>query len=509
MRVNPAVRLSLGLVALAAAIIMFADLVLGFLPDDTAQLRRVRNRSAENLALLVASLATSGQDLGRFLRTAIAHDPDLLSIGLRLDDGTLLQQAGEHAQHWRAPTPGEQDPDNLQIPLTRQTTHWADLELSYRSSVQSISHEWTHRPSIQMSIVVLSLGFVAYYLYLRRVLQQLDPGSVVPERVRMAFNALTEGVLILDAHSRIVLTNDSFGKLRPGDDTRLTGRRPSEIDWLCSSLADVKTYPWTQAMNERSQVIGVGVEIPQLGGAPTRKAIMNCAPIFDGTSSVRGCLITYDDVTALDHANSELMNVLGELQQSRQKIELQNEELTRLATRDSMTGCFNRRAFFEKVEPLFAQARAAGQPLSCIMGDIDHFKQFNDKYGHTVGDKVIQAVAKYFLTGLREVDLLCRYGGEEFCIVLPGATLAQATEVAERMRVAVQDQAGASIRSTSGLRITSSFGVATITDGAADIAGLIDQADESLYVSKQNGRNRVSQWKRPATPQVIPLKAKP
>lgn len=129
----------------------------------------------------------------------------------------------------------------------------------------------------------------------------------MPERVQMAFNALTEGVLILDARSRIVLTNDSFTKLRPGDDTRLTGRRPAEIEWLCASLADTQTYPWTQAMNERTQVIGIGVEIPQLGGVPARKAIMNCAPILDGGSSVRGCLITYDDVTALDHANSELL----------------------------------------------------------------------------------------------------------------------------------------------------------------------------------------------------------
>lgn len=201
------------------------------------------------------------------------------------------------------------------------------------------------------------------------------------------------------------------------------------------------------------------------------------------------------------------MNVLGELHQSRQQIERQNEELTRLATRDPLTGCYNRRAFFDQAEPLFAQAKAKQQPLACIMGDIDHFKQFNDKYGHTVGDKVIQAVAKSFVGGLREVDVLCRYGGEEFCIFLPGATSHQAAVVAERLRNAVESHAGPSIRTTSGLKVTSSFGVATLTDGASDSAGLIDQADEALYVSIQNGRNRVSQWKRPVAPQVIPLRS--
>jgi diguanylate cyclase (GGDEF)-like protein len=356
-------------------------------------------------------------------------------------------------------------------------------------------------------MVVLTLGFIAYYLYLRRVLRQLDPGSVVPERVRMAFNALTEGVMILDAHNRIVLTNDSFAKLRPGDDTPLIGRRPAEIDWLCSSLDVTKTLPWTQAMNERAQIVGVGVEIPQLGGMPARKAMMNCAPIFDGETSVRGCLITYDDVTALDHANGELMNVLGELHRSRDLIERQNEELTRLATRDPLTGCYNRRAFFEKAEPLFVAAVKGTQPLSCIMGDIDHFKQFNDQYGHAVGDKVIQAVAKCFILGLREVDVLCRYGGEEYCILLPDTSLARAAQVAERLRLSIQNQAGSTIRSTSGLKITSSFGVASFGDGMTDIATLIDQADQALYLSKQNGRNQVTSWKQSVAPNVVPLKA--
>jgi diguanylate cyclase (GGDEF)-like protein len=344
-----------------------------------------------------------------------------------------------------------------------------------------------------------ALALFALHYHLRRVLRKLDSDATAPDRFHMAFNALMEGVMILDASGRIVLVNDSFLKLRPGDTTPLLGRLPSEIQWLCDAFVDTHPLPWTQAMAERTQVVGLGVEISQPGLRTVHRAIVNCAPVFDLSGTVCGCLTTFADLTALDHANSELMKVLEELQHSREQIERQNTELTRLATRDPLTGCYNRRAFFELAEPMFASARSAGRPLCCVVGDIDLFKPFNDKYGHSVGDKVIQAVARYLVTELREVDLLCRYGGEEFCIMLPDATLAQAVDVAERLRKAVHSHAGASIRTTSGLQISISFGVASSADGATDLIGLIDQADEALYVSKQKGRNRVTRWEKVVT----------
>ena len=95
---------------------------------------------------------------------------------------------------------------------------------------------------------------------------------------------------------------------------------------------------------------------------------------------------------------------------------------------------------------------------------------------------------------VREGDLLCRYGGEEFLVILPGSTQEQAAEVAERLRYSIETQAGAAVRDIPGLSITSSFGVASIKLGAKDAPELIDQADNALYQSKQSGRNRVSLW---------------
>ena len=340
---------------------------------------------------------------------------------------------------------------------------------------------------------VIAIGLLTYFLYVRGVLRNLDSSSIVPERVRMAFDVLTEGVMVLDGAGRVVFVNNAFKAIMPTE-ISVIDKRPSELPWLVASIdKDPREHPWSKAVRERRPMTGDELEIPGADGTP-RRAVVNCAPILDSANVARGCLVTLDDVTALNRANGELLKVVEKLAASRTEIERQNAELKRLATRDPLTGCLNRRAFFDSAEPMFTQARDLHENLSCVMCDIDYFKRFNDEYGHGVGDQVIVATAKALTAELRSFDLLCRYGGEEFCILLPNTLPAQAMEIAERLRATIDTTAGASVRSMEGLRITSSFGVATLHDGTQDVAGLIDQADEALYVSKQNGRNRVSLW---------------
>jgi diguanylate cyclase (GGDEF)-like protein len=206
---------------------------------------------------------------------------------------------------------------------------------------------------------------------------------------------------------------------------------------------------------------------------------------------VRGCLVSFTDVTELDRKNSALQGALSELEASRQKIEAQNEELKGLANIDPLTGCLNRRAFFEQVEAILKKAREEGSPVCCLMTDIDKFKHFNDTYGHAVGDQVLVQVARVLKAALRPTDVLCRYGGEEFCILLPGVDALRAAVVSERIRFRVEAQAGPGIRSIPGLRVTSSFGLSSMEFGAANLKMLIDEADQALYAAKQAGRNKV------------------
>lgn len=162
-----------------------------------------------------------------------------------------------------------------------------------------------------------------------------------------------------------------------------------------------------------------------------------------------------------------------------------------LAERDGLTGLFNRREFFRQAERLYREAQQLGSRLAVIMFDVDHFKKFNDRYGHAVGDDVLRLVAQVSTQALRTSDLLGRYGGEEFVVLLPAAPVEAAMAVAERLRVAIA-QSPLMTTEFGGLVVTISVGVAVRSNSEETLAQLLSEADKALYVSKQNGRNCVS-----------------
>jgi len=163
-------------------------------------------------------------------------------------------------------------------------------------------------------------------------------------------------------------------------------------------------------------------------------------------------------------------------------------ELEFMATRDPMTGALNRRAFFARAAAEWARAQRARRPLAVIVADIDHFKKVNDTHGHHVGDLVIKDFARRAQDMLRLPDILARFGGEEFVILLPDSGPAEALQVAERIRGDLETQ-----RDKALPRYTASLGVAVAAGqagDAADIEALIAVADAALYRAKQGGRNR-------------------
>ncbi len=156
---------------------------------------------------------------------------------------------------------------------------------------------------------------------------------------------------------------------------------------------------------------------------------------------------------------------------------------------DSLTGIFNRRHFFALAERDFQRASRFSRPLSAIMLDIDHFKAVNDTHGHAVGDQVILAVAKLCRTSIRAIDILGRYGGEEFVFILPETDANGARQLAERLR---QGLATVPITTQAGpLEITASLGVASNLVKVEDVTTLVANADAALYAAKEGGRNRV------------------
>jgi diguanylate cyclase (GGDEF)-like protein len=295
-----------------------------------------------------------------------------------------------------------------------------------------------------------------------------------------------------------VLANQAFRNFHPAADRDLNGQLISDLPWLktAAERSGEAPAPWTRALRDAHAVTGEALGILQPDGGRT-ETIVNCSPITDGRGRMRGCLVTFDDVTEIHRKNEEMAGMLVELDRTRAEIERQNEELRRLASRDSLTGCLNRRAFFQAAVDVFEPALRGNDNLCCIMADIDHFKGFNDLYGHAVGDQVIQVVARALASNLRAADILCRYGGEEFCIILPDTTPEQGFAIAERMRASIEKSGSAAIRGVEVSTINASFGVAALAAGATRIEDLVNEADRALYASKEGGRNRVTLWKRP------------
>jgi diguanylate cyclase (GGDEF)-like protein len=164
-----------------------------------------------------------------------------------------------------------------------------------------------------------------------------------------------------------------------------------------------------------------------------------------------------------------------------------------MASTDGLTGIYNRRGFETRVVETLAAAGRNGLGVSLLMIDIDHFKRLNDEFGHLLGDEVLRQVAKLFSQHVRKNDVVCRYGGEEFAILLPETTTERAHAVAEKLRRVVGDHQFPGVPQS----VTISLGIADSPTHAATRDELVRAADAALYAAKQNGRNRVEMAQQP------------
>jgi diguanylate cyclase (GGDEF)-like protein len=160
--------------------------------------------------------------------------------------------------------------------------------------------------------------------------------------------------------------------------------------------------------------------------------------------------------------------------------------LAKKAQIDALTGLWNRRYFDQRLDAEISLANRTGRPLAVIMLDLDHFKSVNDQYGHPMGDEVLRRIGHLLVESVRTEDVVCRYGGEEFAIIVPNAA-GGVSELAERLRKRIESEPFVFAGTSS--KITSSFGVASRTTKIAP--SIVQEADEALYRAKQGGRNRI------------------
>ena len=207
-----------------------------------------------------------------------------------------------------------------------------------------------------------------------------------------------------------------------------------------------------------------------------------------------------DELSDLTRAFNEMA---GKVRDGRQSVEEARDELARtneglkaanrtleaLAITDGLTGLYNRRHFQETLDKEMRRCERESRPLSLLMLDLDHFKEFNDRWGHTEGDAALRRVAGQVMKSIRSTDLAFRYGGEELTVLLPSCTKEQAAEVAEKIRAAVA--AGAQRPGRFNEATTVSIGVSTFPGDGRVARGLVDTADAALYAAKAQGRDRV------------------
>jgi diguanylate cyclase (GGDEF)-like protein len=492
--ITPITRISLSLALLTLGILLSGSLFFGQASGDEQIKMQARVRICEMLAVQFSSLLAVN-DLSTIklsLKHLVQRDDDVLSAALRTTDGQIRSEAGNHNARWKDMAPDKSTLTHTQVPIFKNNTRWGTVEIRF---VDEGGGFWQRlfSPFVLLVSYVFIAGFIGYIFFMRRTLKHLDPSAVIPDRVKAALDVLTEGVVLIDTREQVVLANSAISDKLGVDSTALLGERLSNLGWSLPGEADTSPteYPWQAAMADGESHVGTRMHLKR--GEDERIFSVNSSPILNDDGKTQGALATFNDVTDLENKNVQLTELVGQLQSTQSEVSRKNEELQVLAERDPLTNCLNRRAFFERADAEFEVSVRSGEQISVLMLDIDHFKNINDTHGHGVGDEVIKSVVDVLEDGLPNGEPVGRYGGEEFCVLLPKTDIVLAEMMGERLRKKIESTVADSINALTS-PLTVSIGVASIACGGKNADNLIDQADVALYASKETGRNKVTRW---------------
>ncbi len=310
-------------------------------------------------------------------------------------------------------------------------------------------------------------------------------------RLNAVMEALPIGVAVVGPDAELLQSNRAFQMIWGGAAPVDTDSRYDFYQaWWTHSDRGVTPEEWAsnRAIERGETVLEQELRIQRFDGQIAH--VLNSAvPIRDERGQVQGCAVAMMDITSRVRAEDELRSMNTQLEGRLQEIQVLQEQLREQAIRDPLTGLYNRRYMQETFEVALAHAKRLGESIGVLLMDVDHFKSLNDRFGHKAGDLVLEALGRLLRATSRQMDIACRYGGEEFVLLMPGATLAMALQRAESWRAAFAaqrlDDSGAVLQATL------SVGVAGFPDHGHSVDELLRAADTALYLAKRAGRNCV------------------
>jgi len=318
--------------------------------------------------------------------------------------------------------------------------------------------------------------------------RNITPHKQVDNQLRLqsaALDAAANAIVLTDTRGTCIWVNPAFTRITGYEFDEIIGKK---LSVLKSGLqSDLFYQSLWQTILSGETWSGEIVNRHKLGHLYIEE--MSIAPVRDAEGRITNFIAVKQDITDRKRIENNLREAHQRLKIHVREIEALQVQLGEQAIRDPLTGLFNRRYLEETLEREVARATRERSSLCLAMLDVDHFKDFNDRHGHKAGDLVLQALGHMLTDTTRAGDAACRYGGEEFVVILPGATLEVARKRAEEWRLAFQEI------STSlpeyARTATISVGLACFPEHGLDSESLVDAADKALYQAKDAGRDRV------------------
>ncbi|MFN6130071.1 MAG: diguanylate cyclase [Planctomycetota bacterium] len=470
---------------LAFALAMASTIpVLGYVMHASSgeNRRTLENRilSCEQFSL-ICTLCLQRNDsaiLTKFSSDLLERDKSLAGIRITRIDGKKVCDLGDSATQNFEDSTKAQDDRRIRATLYRMQQPWGTVDFYYHQP----SNQASNPQLFLVSSLAVLCNLIIFSVLLRRSLAVLDTSKVVPTRVKNTLNTIPDGVVIIDAEGRVIVVNEAFQKSTGMTADELIGSGLEKIPFV--PLESI--LPWTNPEKSSKTKNGVKAYLQRPDG--DRFFTVGCSPIFDAEENHAGNLVSFQDITLLENQKRKIEFTLKELGESKEQLRQQNEKLHELASKDMLTGVFNRRFLFEHMEHHWSTSLQQRLSLSVVMFDVDHFKKLNDGYGHAVGDQVLRDVSAVIRGSVPDNAIVGRYGGEEFCVILPNLDASLATQAAEKIRCAIQTKL------EQPYHVTASIGVASNLSDVTSYQMMIDRADKALYAAKHSGRNAVKCW---------------